>query len=36
LYYHKIGENNYEIVAKSAKGRNQDQVIDKIEETYGN
>jgi hypothetical protein len=36
LYYHKIGEHNYEIVAKSAKGRNQDQVIDKIEKAYGN
>lgn len=36
LYYHKIGEESYEIVAKSTKGRNQDQVIDKIEEIYGN
>jgi len=36
LYYHQIEENSYEIVAKSAKGRNQDQVIAKIEEIYGN
>lgn len=34
LYYHKIEKNNYEIVAKSAKGRNQDQVIDRIKEIY--
>lgn len=36
LYYHKIGEDNYEIVAKSAKGINQDKVIDKIREIYRN
>lgn len=36
LYYHKIEENSYEIVAKSAKGRNQDQVINKLKEIYGN
>ncbi len=35
LYYHKIGANAYEIVAKSAKGRNQDQVINKLREIYG-
>lgn len=35
LYYHKINEHSYEIVAKSAKGRNQDQVIEKIREIYG-
>lgn len=34
LYYHKIGEHNYEIVAKSAKGRNQNQVINKLKEIY--
>lgn len=36
LYYHKIGENSYEIVAKSAKGKNQNQVINKLKEIYGN
>ncbi len=36
LYYHKTGEYSYEIVAKSAKGRNQDQVICKLEKLYGN
>ena len=36
LYYHQTGENSYEIVAKSAKGRNQDQVIEALEENYGN
>src|SRR3989344_462001 len=27
LYYHHVGENHYEIVAKSSKGTNQNQVI---------
>lgn len=36
LYYHRIKEHHYEIVAKSAKGRNQDRVIAKIKEIYGN
>jgi len=36
LYYHKIGEDSYEIVAKSAKGNNQDRVISKLREIYGN
>ncbi len=36
LYYHRIGEDSYEIVAKSAKGTNQNQVINKIGKTYGN
>ena len=36
LYYHKIGKNNYEIVAKSSKGRNQKQVRKKLEEVYKN
>lgn len=36
VYYHKIGDNNYEIVAKSAKGRNQDQVMDNLRDMYGN
>ncbi len=36
LYYHKTGEYSYEIVAKSAKGRNQDQVICKLEKLYKN
>jgi len=35
LYYRRIGENSYEIVAKSTKGRNQDRVINIIKETYG-
>lgn len=35
LYYHQIADDNYEIVAKSAKGRNQDQVISKIKGIYG-
>jgi len=34
LYYKKRGEEDYEIVAKSAKGRNQEQVIDKLKEIY--
>lgn len=34
LYYKRSGENDYEIVAKSAKGRNQEQVIDKLKEIY--
>jgi hypothetical protein len=33
LYYQKKGES-YQIVAKSAKGRNQEQVINKIKEIY--
>lgn len=36
LYYHKIGENSYEIVAKSAKGRNQDRVISNLKKIYEN
>jgi len=36
LYYRRIGENHYEIVAKSGKGRNQDQAINILEEIYGN
>jgi len=34
LYYRKRGEEDYEIVAKSAKGRNQEQVLDKLKEIY--
>jgi len=34
LYYQRKGENSYNIVAKSAKGRNQEQVIDKLKEIY--
>ncbi len=34
LYFRKRGEENYEIVAKSAKGRNQEQVIDKLKQIY--
>jgi len=34
LYYRRRGENNYEVVGKSAKGRNQEQVIDKLKEIY--
>ncbi len=34
LYYRRIGENDYEVVGKSAKGRNQEQVIDKLKEIY--
>ncbi len=34
LYYRRRGEDNYEVVAKSAKGRNQEQVIDKLKEIY--
>ncbi len=36
LYYHRTGENSYEIVGKSAKGRNQGQVIDKLKKLYIN
>ena len=35
LFYHQIGENRYEIVAKSSKGRNEDQVISRIKKLYG-
>jgi hypothetical protein len=39
LYYHKIdnqeGDHAYEIVAKSAKGQNQDNVIAKLRQLYG-
>jgi len=35
LYYHKTGKKHYEIVAKSSKGRNQNQIISKIRELYG-
>ncbi len=37
LYYIKIGENNYEIVAKSAKHRhrNQDLVMNELRRIYG-
>ena len=34
LYYRRIGESDYEIVGKSAKGRNQEQVIDRLKEIY--
>ena len=34
LYYHKVDENRYEIVCKSAKGRNEDQVINALREIY--
>jgi len=34
LYYHKIGKFYYEIVGKSAKGTNQEQVIDKLRDIY--
>jgi hypothetical protein len=34
LYYQKEGEKKYKIVAKSAKGRNQEQVIGKLKEIY--
>ncbi len=34
LYYQRKGEQSYEIVAKSAKGRNQEQVINKIKDIY--
>jgi hypothetical protein len=34
LYFQEKGKNNYQIVAKSAKGRNQEQVINKIKEIY--
>ncbi len=35
VYYRKAGESDYEIVGKSAKGRNQEQVIDKLKGIYG-
>jgi len=34
LYYCRKGENDYEIVAKSAKGTNQEKVIDKLRNIY--
>ena len=34
LYYQKRAEKSYQIVAKSAKGRNQEQVINKLKEIY--
>lgn len=34
LYYQKTGKENYNIVAKSAKGKNQDQVMDKLREIH--
>jgi hypothetical protein len=34
LYYHRTGKDSYEVVGKSAKGRNQDQVINKLKEFY--
>ncbi len=34
LYYHRIGDKSYEIVAKSEKGRNQEKVINKLKEIY--
>jgi hypothetical protein len=34
LYYRRRGENHYEVVAKSAKGRNQEQVINKLKQIY--
>jgi hypothetical protein len=34
LYYQKEGGNKYKVVAKSAKGRNQEQVINKLKEIY--
>ncbi len=34
VYYRQIGPNQYEIVAKSAKGRNQDQVINRLQKLY--
>jgi hypothetical protein len=34
LYYKRKGENDYEVVGKSAKGRNQEQVIDKLKQIY--
>jgi len=35
VYYRRVGSNQYEIVAKSAKGRNQNQVINRLQKTYG-
>ena len=34
LYYRRTGENAYDIVGKSAKGYNQDAVIDRLKRTY--
>ncbi len=34
LYWRRRGEHDYEIVGKSAKGRNQEQVIDKLRQIY--
>ncbi len=34
LYYVQDGKNEYTIVGKSAKGRNQEQVIDRLKEIY--
>lgn len=34
LYYHQVNPSTYEIVAKSAKGNNQDRVIRKVREDY--
>ena len=34
LYYHKVGKFYYEIVGKSGKGINQQQVIDKLHDIY--
>lgn len=34
LYYRRVGQNSYEIVAKSGKGRNQDQVIEQLKQLY--
>ena len=34
LYYHQVGDNSYEIVGKSEKGRNQEKVINKLKEIY--
>ena len=35
LYYHQTAQGRYEIVAKSSKGRNQDQVMDYLRKIYG-
>jgi hypothetical protein len=34
LYYQQTGNKSYKIVAKSAKGKNQDQVMNKLKEIY--
>jgi hypothetical protein len=34
LYYRRIGKDEYDIVAKSAKGRNQEQVITQLKKIY--